>query len=385
MSFLQGLLGPPDAEKMNKRKLWKLMVMLGLAVMGLLLLFFLLGRSAVGATPEGAGIIPDVDSCVCSGVWVTETVDSGGNVGNHTSLALEPISPYTPHISYHDVTSDSLKHAWLSGTTWLSETVDSGGDDSSLALVPTYPYTPCILYYNGDSPNFWEWFLRYACRGSTTWITMTLSVGMRAGQNGISLALEPTYPYAPHISYYNPWGTINTLYHAYLSGTVWCSGTWVHEQVEPSLSGVGWWSSLALEPTYPYTPHVSYYDILNGDLKYAYKSNTTWLTETVDSTGLPSFVRGGTSLELDQADAPHISYYDATNTNKDLKYAHFDSTVWITQTVDSEGDVGTWSSLALDQAGCPHISYCDWTNVDLKYAYIPAVCKIYFPIITKNH
>jgi len=420
---------------MNKRKLWKLMVMLGLAVMGLLLLFFLLGRSAVGATPEGAGIIPDVDSCVCSGVWVTETVDSGGNVGNYTSLALEPISPYTPHISYHDVTSDSLKHAWLSGTTWLSETVDSGGDDSSLALVPTYPYTPCILYYNGDSPNFWEWFLRYACRGSTTWITMTLSVGMRAGQNGISLALEPTYPYAPHISYYNPWGTINTLYHAYLSGTVWCSGTWVHEQVEPSLSGVGWWSSLALEPTYPYTPHVSYYDILNGDLKYAYKSNTTWLTETVDSegdvgwytslaldssgnphisyydrtngvlkyawksgttwltetvdsTGLPSFVRGGTSLELDQADAPHISYYDATNTNKDLKYAHFDSTVWIIQTVDSEGDVGTWSSLALDQLGCPHISYADATNwptdCDLKYAYIPPVCKIYLPIIMKN-
>jgi len=28
----------------------------------------------------------------------------------------------------------------------------------------------------------------------------------RAGENGTSLALEPTYPYTPHISYYYPGG-----------------------------------------------------------------------------------------------------------------------------------------------------------------------------------
>jgi hypothetical protein len=55
--------------------------------------------------------------------------------------------------------------------------------------------------------------------------------------------------------------------------------------VEPPLSATGWWSSLALEPTYPYTPHISYLDGANGDLKHAWRSGTTWLTETVDSEG----------------------------------------------------------------------------------------------------
>jgi len=441
MSFLQGLLGPPDVEKMNKRKSWKLVAMLGLAMTSLLLLFLLLGQITVGAAPGEKVTIADarspsinftapgtarseatgLDFCVCNGVWVSETVDSAGDVGGATSLALEPVYPYTPHISYHDGTNDSLKHAWLSGTTWLSETVDSGGDGTSLALVPNPPYTPCISYHDYE-----RWFLRYACQDGTTWITKTVG-GQRAKNS--SLALEPTPPYTPHISYYHP--ADDTLMHAYLSGTTWMSGTWVKKPVEPYGSQVGLHSSLALEPTPPYTlhisyydwgnydlkhawlsdttwlsetvdsggdvgrytslaldgnnnPHISYYDHTNRTLKYAWLSGTTWLSETVDSTG-PQVTwsgRGATSLELDQSDLPYISYYDAAN--GDLKFAHLSGTVWITQTVDSEGDVGGWSSLALDQAGCPHISYCDWTNKDLKYAYLPPVCNTYLPIIMKN-
>jgi hypothetical protein len=369
---------------------------------------------------------------VCSGVWVTETVDSGGDVGRSTSLALEPTYPYTPHISYRKIITTNdyvLKYAWLSGTTWHSETVDSGGDLTSLALAPTPPYTPCITYYDGASPNFWEWFLRYACRSNTTWTIMTLSSNQRAGQGGISLALEPTYPYTPHVSYFNPWGTLRTLYHAYLSGTTWMSGTWVHEWVEPVLSEVGWENSLALEPTYPYTPHISYYDNANDDLKhawlsgntwlsetvdsvgdvgwhtslvldssgnphisyfdetndalkYAWLSGSTWFSETVDSTGQPSGGTGATSLKLNQTGTPYICYYDAIR--DDLKLAYFNGTGWITQTVDSEGDVGQYCSLALDQVGCPHISYYGATNSDLKYAYLPPQVY-YLPVIYKNY
>jgi hypothetical protein len=190
-----------------------------------------------------------------------------------------------------------------------------------------------------------------------------------------SLALEPTYPYTPHISYSD--ASNEDLKYARLSGA-----TWLTEPVD-SAGNVGHYTSLELDSSG--NPHISYSDYTNGGLKYAWLSDTTWLSKTVDNAGTPPpsliYVRGGTSLELNQADAPYISYYDAINGN--LKLAHLSGTVWITQTVDSEGDVGSWSSLALDQADCPHISYYDATNGDLKYAYLPPIIEIYLPTILK--
>jgi len=396
---------------MNTRKLWKLMAMLVMAMTSLLLLFLLLGQITVGAAPGKNVTITDlnVDFCVCNGVWVTETVDSTGDVTVFTSLALAPTYPYTPHISYGS--NGDLKHAWLSGTTWLSETVNPkviNRGQTSLALVPTYPHTPCISYHSGS-----VWGVEFCCWDDTTWICDKVEGGYFQGGCGVSLALVPTYPYTPHISYNLSWEVwdVHELRHAYLSGTVWCSGTWERETVD-SEGKAGCFSSLALEPTYPYTPHISYaanddlkhawlsgttwlsepvdsgeyglrstslaldssgnphigyQDFAKLDLKHAWLSGTTWLTETVDREGNVGY---STSLALDSSGNPYISYYDATN--GDLRLARFDGTVWITQTVESKGWFG-WTSLALDQAGCPHISYYDATNGDLKYAYIPTV------------
>jgi hypothetical protein len=133
-------------------------------------------------------------------------VDSVGDVGKHTSLALD--GNRKPHISYFDDTKNALKYAWLSGTTWFSQTVDNIGEP---------PYD----------------------RGRSS--------------------LELDQSDVPYVSYYD--ATNGDLRLAFSDGTVWFS------QTVDSAGDVGQYSSLALDELG--CPHISYYDATNGDLKIA--------------------------------------------------------------------------------------------------------------------
>jgi hypothetical protein len=84
----------------------------------------------------------------------------------------------------------------------------------------------------------------------------------------------------------------------------------------------------------------------------------TWQIETVDSGGPLSFepVGLGSSLALDQAGWPHISYYDGAN--EQLKYATYDGSAWVSETLDVLSELSIFTSLALDTADLPHLAYC---------------------------
>jgi len=75
---------------------------------------------------------------------------------------LEATAPHAPHISYYDFTNGDPKHAWLNGTGWLSETVDSEGNVgryTSIDLVTAAAsYTVCISYYDDTNDT-----LKLAC------------------------------------------------------------------------------------------------------------------------------------------------------------------------------------------------------------------------------
>jgi uncharacterized repeat protein (TIGR01451 family) len=289
--------------------------------------------------------------------WVITTVDSSGIVGYYISMALEPASPYTPHISYYDYTNGNLKHAWLSGTTWMAENVDTEGNVgayTSLALEPTAPYTPHISYYDITAGD-----LKHAWLSGTAWLSETVDSKGTVGRY-TSLALESTPPYTIHISYRDVTG--RALKHAYRGGA-----EWVSETVD-SVGSVGWYTSLALEPELPHTPHISYFDRTNQALKYASWDRTRWVSETVDEVGSVGWY-SSLVLETTVPYVPHIGYYDFTNGN--LKHAWLNNKRWLSETVDSEGNVGRYTSIDLvaPAGSCTIcISYCDDTNDALKLA-----------------
>jgi len=76
-----------------------------------------------------------------------------------------------------------------------------------------------------------------------------------------------------------------------------------------------------------------------------------------------------TSIALGNDTFPVISYYDQTN--GDLKLVKCTSDDCLTSktaiTLDSTGNVGSYSSIAIGSDGYPAISYYDSTNYDLKF------------------
>ena len=238
--------------------------------------------------------------------WTRVTVDTPG-AGWDTSLALD--SSGNPHISYYKFSTGALKYAWCAAgcdipDNWTTVTVDSGGDVgefTSLALDSSN--NPRISYYDSDSVRLKYAWCDGGCDTPANWNRIPVNSAGAGGQY-TSLALDSSGN--PRISYY---GTTDLKY-------AWCdvdcatTANWNAETVDDA-DNVGWYSSLALDSSD--TPHVSYYDLTNQDLKYAYRDGSTWQKEAVDGTAPVLNVGQHTSLALDSSNNPSISYFNVTN------------------------------------------------------------------------
>jgi hypothetical protein len=338
--------------------------------------------------------------------WVTETVDSEGDVGQRPSLALD--SPGHPHIAYHDVTNDRVRYAlreatgWtsqtveeaaltpslaldtsgqphiaftrrgpavryavLSGGEWVSETVDSPAADPSLALDSLGD--PHIAYFDVRTlpPHGPGQGLKYAHRTAGGWVIESVD---RVECDSVSLALDQSG--TPHIVYHDTGG--DSVKYAVLDG-----GTWVSETVESSAT----LPSLALDDSGK--PHIAY--TRNGpSVRYAVRKDGGWASETVDGAAAES------SLAMDALGNPHIAYADVRpvpphGPGEGLKYARRTAAGWVIEIVDTlnctDPSAGSSTSLALDSSGNRHIAYYDADNGDLKVAHAEAPPGPY-PILT---
>ncbi len=253
------------------------------------------------------------------GGWKAETVDSEGDVGWFPSIAVD--SSGQPHISYYDFDNGSgagkLKYATRSTSGgWSIETVDSAGDVgayTSIALDSSG--RPHISYFDFTNGN-----LKYARRACTRvdgksgalgifcfWSKVTVDTA-DVVSGFTSIALDSSG--LPHISYTVFGGGYSEVKYA----RRFSSGSWSLETVDTG--GVGMQTSVALDSSG--LPHISYPDNVNHTLKYARKQPSgAWSRETVDTGST-----GHNSIALDANGHPHVSYYD--DVHGDLKYAKGD-------------------------------------------------------------
>ena len=314
--------------------------------------------------------------------WEITIIDSGGNVGQYSSLAID--SEGYPCISYYNSSSCNLQFARYTGTGWNIEVVDDTGDIgwyTSLALDGLgYPHISYYDFMNGD--------LKYAFSNGSSWNVQTLD---SQGNVGLYTSLALDNLGNPYISYYDQ-----------SQGNLKCYQV-NNSVIVDSTGDVGNYSSLELNSNYQ--PHISYYDATNQALKYTAWNGTSWIIETMDLPDPVGMLH--TCLALDSEDQPYISF----KIWNDVMIVHWNGSDWVEVScwwvgsgetwdslvidsndsyhiclyfsyshslfysgplgdylVDGGGDVGNFASMVLDANNTPMISYYDAIDGDLRFA-----------------
>lgn len=325
----------------------------------------------------------------------TETVDSVGDVGWQTSIAIDRFGfPNIGYIRYFPSSSrNDVLYARGSAAGWSVDTASTAANPySATSLVLDSNDNPAMvtgsnaaLYVFKDASGwtveeiggFATWFatmdldnngvprvlynwsvykepysrVAYATRiGTDTWSEVTIG-------SGPFTPISPDYSLVidgnddRHAACISTNG--DTLEYWFTSGTVS-----MYEKFTPA-------SNCDMAVNDLNEPRIVYYDADQADLILLARDGLTWAPTTVDQSG---DVGRYCSLALGEDGSCHIAYYDADN--GDLKYARRSSPAqpWDTQVVDDAGDVGQWTSIALDGEGRPHIAYYDVSKRDLRYA-----------------
>lgn len=158
--------------------------------------------------------------------WTTVAVDTAGDVGRFSSLALD--SNDEPHISYRTSTTRHLKYARHEGGSWSVEDVDAieGSFGSKTSIVVRENHEPAISY----GSNNVEW-LQYASRSAGVWtIETVLQEPGSAAYNSLRLDSFGV----PHICHQG-----DDFYH-----TRKAAGVWTTESILPAF---GQWNSLFID------------------------------------------------------------------------------------------------------------------------------------------
>jgi hypothetical protein len=320
--------------------------------------------------------------------WVVTTVDSAGDVGRYSSIAIDTAG--NPVIAYYDATIKGLKVATCTAAcastspTWAVTTVDRSSAD--VGLYPSLQLVGnnwLVAYYdaaNGD--------LRLAtCTASCTTAApiWTLSTVEGAGDVGRFPSMRTDFTGRLVIAYAD---STNARIKTALCTSNCASGSpgWTFAVVDNLRGDIDTRISLALNEG---TPNLGYYDAANGDLKVAIctasctSTSPNWVISVVDRVG----DAGQWNALVLNGHVPGVAYFGAIrncNSNggstvchevDDLRFAvcspacSSSAPRWVVSTMDNSGLAGL--DPAMVRAGdSVYVSYFDARGRDLKVAYM---------------
>jgi len=283
---------------------------------------------------------------VCAIEWTTETIDSYGDVGLYTSLALDKDG--WPHISYYDDTNDDLKYVFKDNIGWHKTTVDATGNVGKwTSIILDDLGNPHISYWGNDR-------LKYAYKDDSGWNIKVIDNNVEYGSKTQILIGKNGYP---HVIYHDDKN--NNLKYAYKDNSGWKISTIFYNVAVHEWRSIG----ISFDLDIYNNPHVTYYQ--DGNFKYSYKVGDDWITKDIETA--PNNYPGSCSIKLDNSGYPHIIY--VTYYGSELKHCYKDIIGWHYETLDDIGGGGKYHSIVIDNYNYPHISYYDNTNGNLKYIY----------------
>ena len=301
------------------------------------------------------------------GPYSTATVDAGPtgaqDVGGSDGMALALDGSGFVHIAAWDATNRDLRYVTNAGGSFAATTLESAGDVGRTPRIAISPAGGSIQilhveYLSGAANN-----LRRAVYSSGAWSFEPVFTGEWIPY--LSFAIDASGN--PHVSFLNVvgGGTGYRLMH----GTKTGAAPWSFTEIDAT-TGLKR-SAIAIDPSG--FPHI----VFNGRLSitdpesllHATNASGAWVTEAAHQDPSGTAILGRhSSIAIDPTTGRiHVAYYDMTQ--GDLRYARKDPVgAWVRRLIDSAGDVGTETGIAVDGSGVVHISYHDVTNGDLKIA-----------------
>jgi hypothetical protein len=309
--------------------------------------------------------------------WLIDSIRNDAAGG--TAIAIDALR--FPHIVYVNAQTEDLQYGFWDGVKWNFEIANAVGSwtrEVSLALGPTNvpffsayqfcnsldhcdtgsPQNTAHLYLFDKSGGFWSSRLV----DPTSPDVRPPDQGEFGKSNSLAFAPDGTI----HVSYnvVNAFVGSQELKYATIDGQ-----TITRTVVDDGSSGdPGIRSVIRLDSSE--RPRIAYWvgvePNLAVDLRYAAWNGTMWTTETIDPA---AGVGVSVSLLIGPSDVPHVAYYDRVN--QAVKYASRSASGWVVETVTPVGAYGGGQNigLAIGADGRPLISYYDAASARLNVAY----------------